>query len=102
MNIDHLLARPDIPTIGVPMIAGGAQLVQSVTCKCDPTNAPMVIVIDQAVACGRCRNLYTIVRAQYIAGQGGLQVMVQHVGKLNRDGTGPEAPPPPENGSKPN
>ena len=91
MDIKQLINRPDLPTIGVPMVAGAAQLVQSVTCKCDPTNPPMVIVIDQAVACARCRNLYTIVHAQYTAGQGGLQVMVQHVGKLNREGTGPDA-----------
>ena len=101
MDINQLLIRPDLPTVGVPMVAGAAQLVQSVTCKCDSTNSPMVVVIDQAVACGRCRNLYRIVHAQYTLGQGGLQVMVQHVGKLNRDGTGPE--PPGTNGDvKPN
>jgi len=82
MNIEAL-QNPGIPVVGVPMVAGGAQIVASVTCKCDSLNAPMVVCADQGVICNRCKNIYAIGRAAFQAGQQGVMVQIQLVGKAD-------------------
>ena len=75
------LQNPTLPIVGVPMVAGGAQILVTVLCKCDPTNAPMIVAADQGVVCHRCRNIYAIGKAQYEAGKGGVMAMIHLVGK---------------------
>lgn len=56
--------RPDQSHL--PMLVGDGHLMATVLCKCDKTNAPMMIRgVDAGMRCLRCGAMYVIVAAEF-------------------------------------
>jgi hypothetical protein len=72
----------EVPIVGRPMVAHEADVWATVTCKCRPGNAPLLIRGVEALAvCRACRMGYGVIKVEFDRARGdrGLKFTVAQV-----------------------
>lgn len=66
MSGPSLVEFPAVPTVGLPMVVGEAHASVAVVCRCQSTNAPMIIRgVDVGAKCPACGRVYAITSIQF-------------------------------------